>query len=173
MPRSMGDFMTTSSRIIFVGLVALALALAPQPARAQNVSYSIYVGGVSLYCRSYFGEPVAIMVDHAADGSIGVASRSFNGQPYMVLGPGYLNRVPALAAQFWFLHECAHHALPPNMNNEPNADCFAVRNLRDLGLVWDLYQLQGMLQSIYVLPGSHSHLPGPARAQHIYNCLNS
>lgn len=173
--KAWGDAMKTAwirLRTAVCVLVVFGISIGPAQAR-QQLTYQIYVSGVLMGCNTYNNYPVAIFASHSVDQYIGVASKTYNGKPYIILGPGFLNNVPPLAAQFWFLHECAHHALHPSINSETNADCYAVRNLRNLGLVSSQYDLQSMLQSIYVLQGSSQHLPGPARAQNIYNCLSS
>lgn len=122
-------------------------------------------------CISHFGEPVPIFQDYNLP-NVGMASRDGFGRPFIVVNPHVLNQFPYLAQRFWFYHECAHHALPPNMNNETNADCFAVRNMRDVGELRNLAAVQDMLGSISQLPGSAwGHLPGPSRARNMLNCI--
>ncbi|MBA15492.1 MAG: hypothetical protein CMN73_03955 [Sphingomonas sp.] len=164
------------------GLAALAAlcatAWAP-PASAQQLSryaigpqYQVSVRGVPMNCRAYGnGQYVAIFSDPALD-DVGIASR-YVGQPYIVLNPDVMARYSDLVAVFWFAHECAHHALGP-MNSESNADCFAIRRMRDLGIIRRREQLLAFSQELRNLPGTAmGHLPGPLRAQHIAACALS
>ncbi len=126
------------------------------------------IGGVPMHCTTSSGQRAAIFIDPSVDHNIGRAMN--NGYPIIVLGPGFFNRVPPLVGKFWFLHECAHHVVG---GNEAAADCFAIRNLRDLGLIRHPRQVDELLYQISQMPGSFRHLPGPPRAQNIYFCLNS
>ncbi|GAB2191081.1 hypothetical protein [Sessilibacter sp. MAH2] len=134
------------------------------------------VRGASMPCTSFAGELVPFVANYATPGigNPGMAARTYNGQPYIYINPNVTDPLPDLIVQFWFAHECAHHALPPHLNSEINADCFAVRNLRNIGLVNNAQQVQWMFEYLSGLPGSMmGHLPGPARAQNIYQCLNT
>tara|TARA_R110002074_G_scaffold342921_1_gene513441 strand:- start:279 stop:755 length:477 start_codon:yes stop_codon:yes gene_type:complete len=128
----------------------------------------VYIGGVSMNCTSASGQTVAIYIDPSVDQYIGQALN--NGYPAIILGPGFFNNVPPLVGQFWFLHECAHHVIG---GNESGADCFAIRNLRNLGLVNHPLQVQQLLSQISNMRGSFTHLPGGPRAANVYNCLNT
>lgn len=122
-------------------------------------------------CISFFGENVPIFEDYNLN-NVGMATRDGFGRPYIVVNPIVLQQFPYLAQRFWYYHECAHHALPPQLNSERNADCYAVRNMRDLGELSNKFEVEQMLKSIAMLPGSRwGHLPGPARAQNILNCI--
>lgn len=129
---------------------------------------SVNIGGTPMYCTAASGQNVAIYIDPSVNNYIGRASN--NGYPIIQLGPGFFNYVPGFVGQFWFLHECAHHVVG---SNEAASDCFAIRNMRNLGLIYNRNQIQILLNQISQMSGSYVHLPGPARAQNIYNCLNS
>lgn len=121
-------------------------------------------------CTSFFGEPVAVFLDYQLD-NVGVAHRQFDGTPAIVINPNVTNRYSDLVTQWWFAHECAHHALPPVANNESNADCFGIRELRRIGLLFHPSQLHAFVQELYDLSGSPmGHLPGPIRSQNIAAC---
>lgn len=105
---------------------------------------------------------------------VGVAHTLVNGQPVIQMNPAVLMKLPPVVQQFWFAHECAHHALAPFMNSEVNADCWAIRALRHTGVVQGPADVQVLLASIAQLPGSmQGHLPGPARAQNLFYCVNT
>lgn len=164
----MGDLMGHILRAIVS--VAL-LAVYSESANAQAVQGPfpyVNIGGVPMHCIAASGQQAAIYIDPSVDQYIGIASN--NGYPQINLGPGFFSNVPPVAGQFWFLHECAHHVVG---GNEAAADCFAIRNLRNLGAVRSPGQLQQLLAQIYNMPGSNRHLPGPPRAQNIFNCFNS
>lgn len=128
----------------------------------------VNIGHVPMHCISANGQRVAIYIDSSVDQNIGRAMN--NGYPIIILGPGFFNRVPPLVGQFWFLHECAHHVVG---GNEAAADCYAIRNLRNIGLIRHPRQINELLFQISQMSGSFTHLPGRARAQNIFRCLNS
>lgn len=141
------------------------------PTGIQGPFYNINIGGVHMYCQAagtpYNPSPLAaIYLDHSVNQNIGRAS--YNGYPVIQLGPGFFNSVPPVVAQFWFLHECAHLVVG---SNEALSDCCAIKNLRNLGLIYNQAQIRGLLEQVYQMPGSYTHLPGPERAQNIYNCF--
>jgi len=145
--------------VVFLSITAWSL-----PVLAQNQP---------LPCRSYQGYPVRYIADPQLN-NVGVATTDGYGNPVIIMNPNVVNSFPPLARQFWFAHECAHHAMAPNMNNETNADCFAVRNLRSIGMMRSRRDIDDMLDSISRLPGNimTGHLPGYARAANMYACLS-
>lgn len=154
--------------------VALLVYLMSSVANAQAVGpqYSVNVRGVQMRCASFAGEPVAVFLDPSLN-NVGIANRMGHGPPYIVINPNVTARYSDLVTQWWFAHECSHHALPPSMNSESNADCFAIRQLRMLGLLRSPNQLQSFVEELSDLPGSRmGHLPGPARVRHIARCAS-
>ncbi|WP_299010836.1 hypothetical protein [uncultured Shewanella sp.] len=127
---------------------------------------SVNIGGVNMYCTSAQGQRVALFIDPSVNQYIGIASS--NGFPTIRLGPGFFNSVPSSVGQFWFLHECAHHVVGAN---EAHSDCFAIKNMRNIGLITHPNQVHMLLTQISQMPGSNVHLPGPARSRNIYSCL--
>lgn len=128
--------------------------------------------GAQSFCTSYMGEPVPYFADFNLP-DVGRAARDQFGRPFIVMNPGILSRLPRLVQSFWLYHECAHHALPPGMSNEVNADCYAVRHLRNTGQINSPAELNDLLLLISQLSGSpFGHLPGPARAQNLWNCIS-
>ncbi|NMP30062.1 hypothetical protein HII17_00685 [Thalassotalea sp. M1531] len=156
------------NKICFYFLVAAIVQLPLiSVAQVQGPLSSVNIGGVNMYCTTAQGQLAAIYVDPSVNQFIGRASH--NGYPTIQLGPGFFNSVPGFVGQFWFLHECAHHVVG---GNEAASDCFAIRNMRSLGLIYHPNQVATLLNQISQMPGSYTHLPGPARAQNIYACLN-
>ncbi|MEQ9210020.1 MAG: hypothetical protein RLN96_09310, partial [Pseudomonadales bacterium] len=114
-----------------LAILFAAMVFSTEPAQARQGPFpQVAIGGTPMYCRSSFGQQVAIFIDPQVNQNIGRAMN--NGYPVIILGPGFFNWVPPLVGQFWFLHECAHHVVG---GNEAASDCFAIRNLRNLGLV--------------------------------------
>lgn len=146
--------------LMFISLVANAQVQGPFP--------SINIGGVNMFCKTAHGQTAAIYIDSSVNQYIGKASH--NGIPIIQLGPGFFNSVPGFVGQFWFLHECAHHVVG---SSEASSDCFAIRNMRNLGLISHPNQVNILLSQISQMPGSFFHLPGPARAQNIFYCLST
>ena len=104
--------------------------------------------------------------------NVGIATR-LQGRPVIVVNPNVLGRFSPLVQQWWFAHECGHHALHPSQNSEVAADCFASRALRDLGFIRSPADLQQVMFELSGLPGNvfSGHLPGPDRARVVMNCV--
>jgi hypothetical protein len=127
-----------------------------------------------LSCTSFQGIAVPYIAN-AALPDVGVAHRTMNGRPVIQVNPMVLAGLPEVVRQFWYAHECAHHALHPALNSEVNADCWAVKTLRNIGVVRGAWDVQALLTGVGDLPGNMmtGHLPGPARAQNLYYCVNT
>lgn len=139
-------------------------------AQIQGPMYQINVRGLPMHCTSYNQQPVKIFVDDQLN-NVGIATYEYNGSPIIVLNPNVLGQFSDTVTQWWFAHECAHHAMYPAFNNESNADCNGVKALVQYGVIRRQEQLIAFYREISSLPGSSSgHLPGPIRAQHIANC---
>jgi len=125
-------------------------------------------------CLSNQNYPVPYIIDYNLN-NVGIATTDNYGNPIIVMNPNILNQFPSLAKEFWFAHECAHHALPPWENSEINADCYAVRNMLYNGLLQNPAAVNQFFNSIAQLPGSvwTGHLPGPARVQAMHVCINN
>jgi hypothetical protein len=130
------------------------------------------VSAQPLPCRSFDGVFVPYIFDQTLQ-DVGVARRIQNGQPIIIINPNVVGPLPEFVRQFWYAHECAHHALLPSQNSEINADCYAIKAIRNIGIVVNQQQVGYLLNSIAALPGNlyTGHLPGPARAQNLYNCF--
>ncbi len=149
-------------KIITIFALMLLGALLPNSSYAQS----------PLPCRSFDGFQVPYIVNPQLN-DVGRAYRDGYGNPIIEINPNVLAYYTPLTKQFWFAHECGHHALYPQQNSEPSADCFAVKNLRSLGMMTYEQDVDDMLWQISQLPGNYQtgHLPGPARAQNMYICL--
>lgn len=152
--------MTLRAIIAFVACMSISVAGHANP-------FNPTIGGVPVYCTSASGQPVATVVDP----SLPDVGRAVPGAPpIIVLNPAVLSQLSPRMQLFWYAHECAHHRLGP-ANSEINADCWAIKLMRNQGLLrrQDLPELQAQIAGT---PGSMwGHLPGPQRAQLFANCF--
>jgi len=125
-------------------------------------------------CRDFRGQPVASIIDYSIN-DIAIA-RIENGQAVIRYNPNVLAQMSESTRKFFYLHECAHHALQhtiqnQSLQNEREADCWAISKMRDnMGL--SLNQLKAIQNDISRFGrGDWNHLPGPSRAIDIENCL--
>lgn len=141
------------------------------------LSLSILIVSVQadpLPCTSYNGIQVPYIANSNLN-NVGVAHKMYNGQPIIQINPNVIGQLPEYVRQFWYAHECAHHALHPVFNSEVNADCWAIKSIRNIGIINHPQQINSLLNYISTLPGNvqTGHLPGPIRAQNLYACFNS
>lgn len=115
-----------------------------------HAEYSVvYVHGQPVSCTASNGQQV-LFYDHQgaamAARQMGGARADFTPQfGYTIaLDPDFMNRLPRLGALFAVFHECGHVALPMGVGlaspaQERNADCYAVRTMRQYGILnsWD------------------------------------
>ncbi|AKE51136.1 hypothetical protein [Kangiella geojedonensis] len=127
-----------------------------------------------LPCKAFNGQPVPYYANPNLS-NVGVAHMTRNGQRIIQINPNVVGPLPEYVRQFWYAHECAHHALHPAQNSEVAADCYAIKNLRNIGVIRFRNQVSGLLNYISTLPGSvqTGHLPGPARANNLYACFSA
>jgi len=152
-------------------LAAAALIAGPFGARSQQVEqvWQVNIHGTWLSCVSFDRRRVLIELDYGIP-DVGYATRLEDGTPLIVINPEVVESFSPAVAQFWFVHECGHHILPPDLNSESAADCFAIQDMVRNGAARreDLYVFR---EELGWLPGSPAgHLPGPQRAAHIIEC---
>ena len=135
------------------------------------------IAGMPVHCTDARGFPVTLVSEPQLN-DVGMARLAPNGAPEISLNPLILENLPPAVQLFWYAHECAHHVLGhtlgvPQLNNEMDADCWAIRIGRNQG--WFRRQdLSGMYHYFINNPGSPwGHLPGPQRLQHFVNCFES
>ena len=110
-------------------LATFMIALPSAPAMAQGDRYwQVRIAGQVMHCTSWDGMRAVIQYSRRLN-DVGHASRLANGQPLVQINPGVVAWVSPVVGQWWFAHECAHHALPPRQNSEEAADCFATRQM--------------------------------------------
>lgn len=121
-------------------------------------------------CMSHFNVQVPYLPDTTLP-NVGIATY-LGGQPIIIMNPRVLERFSPLMRMWWYLHECGHHALPPHLNNEVNADCYAARRMRDMGFVRTQSDLMEICAQLSTLPGNiwSGHLPGPGRCEVVVQC---
>lgn len=125
-------------------------------------------------CRDFRGAPVASIRDDSIK-DVAIA-RIENGHAVIRYNPLVLAQMSEPTRRFFYVHECAHHALQhtvqnPTLNNERAADCWAINTMknqlglsrRELELIQEDITRNGR--------GDWTHLPGPERAIDIENCL--
>lgn len=160
-------------RFISMLLGSLALVMVSTPSVAQQPS--IYLYGVELWCNDSNGYRVPIYDDPqsaaiARSYGGGVATRDAYGSR-IALDPATMNSVPRLSAFMIFFHECGHVALPFGIGvgspeQEANADCFAIRMMRDFGLIGNWSQFN---EAVAYASGGHGM---NARVSNMYNCIS-
>jgi hypothetical protein len=161
----------SNRRAVLQAALVAALGLGPSvPGAAQYADpFRPIIAGVPLYCRSFGGQPVALVVNpYLPD-----VGRALPGLPPTIeLNPSVLARLTPKMQLFWYGHECGHHVLGPQ-NSESNADCWSIKTMRNQGLLSpaEVPQLQAQIANT---PGSiWGHLPGPTRAALLGACYST
>ena len=158
-------------RLLAIVFAAVALTTPRvSEAQIQGPEYVIDVSGLPMSCKTNSGKQVAIYYDYSLN-NIGIATADSYGAPINVMNPNVVNNYSPIVKQWWFAHECAHHALGP-WNNESNADCFGAKQLVRFGILNNRAQLQLFVYELANLPGSliTGHMPGTDRAKKIASC---
>lgn len=113
-------------------LVVLGLVGVPGLARAQVDPFHPTLGGVTVSCESYTGQPVAFVANTALR-DVGQAHPEEPGvSPTIEFNPTLLERLPPKVQLFWFGHVCAHEVLADN-DSEENADRWALQWMMERG----------------------------------------
>jgi hypothetical protein len=124
-------------------------------------------------CRDANGERV-LAVNTTRLNNVGMAGR-IRGRPVILFNPVIMRRFQPATRTFWFYHECAHHALGHSLGHRPasrerDADCWAIRQMRQRGLLTSA-RLRTIEQDLYPLAGDgYLYLPGPQRAAYVGYC---
>lgn len=119
-------------------------------------------------CVDSRGVPVASLPNlQLAD--IAMAMPNPYGASVIQYNPGVLSWVKPATRLFFYVHECAHLAIPTS--NESVADCWAIRTLINKGLV-DEDSVESIQNDIAQFGrGDWTHLPGPMRAISLRVCI--
>ncbi|WP_050930125.1 hypothetical protein [Aestuariivita boseongensis] len=111
-------------------LLGIAIALHATPSTAQTVYPACYnIQNVQVH---YYPDP--------SIPDIAVARTSPNGQPIVLWNPSILMPRPAATQEFFYYHECAHHALGHALGaygpgGERQADCWAKQTMIQVGVM--------------------------------------
>lgn len=150
-------------------IIALFMISTSTSAQWVDAAYTPIIGGIQVNCTSNMGQQV-VFVPNWNLPDVGRATPGI--PPRIELNPNVLAQLTPKMQLFWYGHECAHHVLGP-ANNEINADCWAIKTLRNTGLLapFEVPHLQAQIANT---PGSlWGHLPGPQRAVLFAQCYNS
>lgn len=100
-----------------------------------------------------------------------------DGSPIILYNPNVLTWFHPKTRQFWYMHECGHHALAHAIRNIPltreqESDCFSIVFLvKEMGYrARDVAIVQSDLSKAGA--GDWTHLPGPQRAINLQLCLD-
>jgi len=160
-------------RLITVLALTLTL-LAPSAPNAEAAGAGFRVGGLPMSCTDFRGRSVlALQVSDLGD-----VGRAWvvNTVPYILMDPEVMRTLPNALQIFFYIHECAHHALGhwynPSANSENDADCWAIVYGRDHGI----FQRQTVVDFEPWLAKSRGsafgHLPGRERIRHMLDCFD-
>ncbi len=125
-------------------------------------------------CLDIRGRPVASIPNNNLN-DVAVAMLSPNDEPLILYNPYTLSWLQPQTQQFFYYHECAHHALGHVFisiptRREQEADCWAMRTLYERVFDdEDVTIVQNDLARIG--KGDWTHLPGPRRAINLRECL--
>mgnify|MGYP001243454832 FL=1 len=127
-------------------------------------------------CFNFQGQQVGEFYNYNIN-DVAIATNNNMGMPIILYNPNVLQSMPGPTRTFFRYHECAHHALGhtvsgPSMQNEQNADCWAIRTMYQHGLL-NPHVLSTIQNSIAQFgKADWTHLPGPRRAINLKACLN-
>lgn len=126
-------------------------------------------------CVDFRGIPVASVLNPALR-DVAMASWAGNGAPIIQYNPGVLAQMAPQTRMFFYAHECAHHALAHGVRNIPlqqeqEADCWAIRTLVGRGILNAGSDVQAVQLDLSFSPGDWTHVPGPQRQFNLRACL--
>lgn len=145
-------------------------------AYSQQPQYVVNIHGYQFSCVANNGQQVPIYFSPSVQG----ARADLNTQTgiYTIgMNLQHMNMMHPLAAIFTAFHECGHVALPlgiglSSIDQESNADCFAIRNMRDMGMIMNGVQFENAISVISNTPATMTHPPGEIRRQRMLRCLS-
>ncbi|OEJ64388.1 M48 family metalloprotease [Magnetovibrio blakemorei] len=128
-------------------------------------------------CTLANGADVPIVLDNALL-NIAIAIRDAQGRPFIIANPQVMAAFKPATRWFWLAHECAHHQLGHTLGHygpdrEQQADCLAAKQLVKNNQMGgsDLQAIEDDISKVE--SSSSAHLPGPARAAEITDCVRS
>lgn len=153
-------------------LMVLMMALTPRPANAAGAGYQI--AGTPMSCTDFRGRSVMALEVY----NLGDVGRAWviNTVPYILMDPEVMRTLPKPLQVFFYVHECAHHALghwySPTPNSENDADCWAVAYGRDHGIFLRQTIVDFEPWLARSKGSAFGHLPGHQRVQHMLDCFD-
>jgi len=125
-------------------------------------------------CNDFRGISVASIRSNVDN--VAIASLAPNGRPIIRWNPYVLSSFHPITRLFWYMHECAHHALGHTIGSahpfvrEKQADCWAIRTMFRRGML-DRRALRIIQIDLSNLPGDGwIYLPGPLRSISLEGC---
>jgi len=129
-----------------------------------------YWGG----CLDAIGRPVPDIANYWLN-DIAVSHLDYSGNPIIEFNPNIVANVSIATHRFFYLHECAHHALgqivsgtPSSFFSEQQADCWAINMMKRQGL--SSSEFNSIQNHLFSLPGDSSHFHGYIRAPNLAQC---
>lgn len=135
-----------------------------------------------LDCRDSQGVQINYVISFNSNQAAASNVNNF-GQPIIIINPNIYNQLTPSIAGFVNAHECAHHyyghvynmthRIPRNpFTDEFDADCFAVKFLRDTNQLSqvDFDQIKNFLSTLHA---DDTHPSGYDRIQYAIQCANS
>lgn len=133
---------------------------------ASAQQYVVNVFGIPISCTASNGQQVPFFTDpQAAQAArqLGGARADYSPQYgfTIALDPQFMNSLPRLGALLTLYHECAHVALPMGVGlmspmQERNADCYAIRWMRNNGLIGSWADFEQAMSAVIVSGGGHN-----------------
>ncbi len=154
------------------GILAVAGA-AGRASAEQGPGGKTFVAGVSIGCADFRGRPVQT---YETSGLGDVARSTLYGRiPVITVDKEVMASLSGKLQIFFYLHECAHHALghmfAPQPESEKEADCWSIKTGREQSY-FNLSDVMTFASRIIASPGSaRGHLPGPDRMAHLLECF--
>lgn len=159
---------------VLAAVAVMFAAIFSGSSTAQARPGAFEIAGTPAVCKDFRGRSVVTMAV-ASLGDVGFA-RVINTVPYILMDPEVLRTLPKKLQIFFFSHECAHHVLGhwfnPTARSEQEADCWAIRKMRDAG---ELTRQNVLDFTPWIRKSRGSplgHLPGPERAEHLVACFD-
>ncbi len=157
---------------LLIGLVMLMLV--GGVATADELQAQPVIGGNPMRCYDYRGRVVQTLKTTEL-GDVGRASM-VGRMPIISLDSDRMRSLPPTMQIFFFMHECAHHALGhvvrPTLQSERDADCWAANYGRWVGLFSGM-DVEAWAPYFARSNGSKfGHLAGPERQAYILNCFD-
>ena len=148
-------------------LLALILIGGPAATASAQVTFD--------GCVDFRGLPVASVLNVTLP-DVAMAGAAPNGAPIIQYNPNVLIQLSPQTRVFFYAHECAHHALAHLVRNIPmqqeqEADCWAIRTLVGRGALNAGADVSMVQRDLSFSPGDWTHVPGPVRQFNLRACL--